>query len=92
MVNLESCMIEAAKHPAECFWHCDWHACNCGLFGVLVYSEPDEESGSKIVRVTVEDAINAQIKYAKNMGYFYQNQSEALGEFISLHWARYEIL
>lgn len=84
--------ITSSRHPLDCHWHRDWHACNCGLFNVLVYSEPDYQDNIVIYRVTVEDAIEKQIAYAKNMGYFYPSQDAALSDFIALHWAKYETI
>jgi hypothetical protein len=23
---------DTGKHPADCKWHKDWHACDCGIF------------------------------------------------------------
>jgi len=84
--------IVSSKHPLECHWHNDWHACNCGLFNTIVYSEPDKDDKIVIHRVTVEDAIDKQIIYAKNMGCYYKTQDDALHEFMSLHWATYETI
>jgi hypothetical protein len=24
--------LEKDKHPPDCNWHKDWHACDCGIF------------------------------------------------------------
>lgn len=82
--------IVSSKHPLECPWYRDWHHCNCGLFEVLLYSEPGKNEEVITHRVTVEDAIDKQILYAKSMGHFYTNQKDALDDFISLHFAIYE--
>jgi len=84
--------IVAAKHPLECNWHRDWHDCNCGLFNILVYSELDHQDKIVVHRLTVENAIEKQIAYAKNMGYIYPSQDDALSEFVALHCAKYETI
>lgn len=84
--------ITRSSHPTDCHWHRDWHACNCGLFNVLTYNEPGPNEEIVTKRITVEDAIDSQICYAKTLGYTYSSQDEALQDFIANHWASYEVI
>jgi len=84
--------LKNSRHPVNCPWHYDWHRCNCGLFEILVYNEPGKDNDRITRRITVEDAIDKQILYAKSKNCSYDSQEDALEDFIALHWAIYEEL
>jgi hypothetical protein len=56
----------------------------------LQYSEPDIDGKQKIVRVSVQEAIRSAKATATYVGYFYENDEEALQDFIAVNWASYE--
>jgi hypothetical protein len=48
---LETAISAREKHPPECKWHKDWHACDCGVFDNIMnkdtkgnHSSPSEDS------------------------------------------------
>ena len=53
----------------------------------LQYSEPDIDGKQKIVRVSVQEAIRSAKATAIYVGYFYENDEEALQDFIAVNWA-----
>ena len=53
----------------------------------LRYSEPDEDNNTKVVRVSVEEAIKESKTNAYRHGYTYLNDEEALLDFIAVNWA-----
>jgi len=55
----------------------------------LQYSEPDIDGKQKIVRVSVQEAIRSAKATAIYVGYFYENDEEALQDFIAVNWASY---
>ena len=58
----------------------------------LRYSETDADGKQKIVRISVEDAIK-RAKYIADYvsyRYTYENDEEALQDFIAVNWASYE--
>lgn len=53
----------------------------------LQYSEPDGENNTKVIRVSVEEAIKQSKTNAYRHGYAYSNDEEALQDFIAVNWA-----
>jgi len=56
----------------------------------LRYSEPDADGKQKIVRISVEEAIKRAQLVAYYLSYTYENDEEALQDFIANNWASYE--
>jgi hypothetical protein len=53
----------------------------------LQYCEPDGENNTKVIRVSVEEAIKQSKTNAYRHGYAYSNDEEALQDFIAVNWA-----
>jgi len=53
----------------------------------LQYHEPDEHGNIKIIRVTIEEAIEIMHRYSSRNDFVYQNDDEALEDFIAVNWA-----
>ena len=53
----------------------------------LQYCEPDGENNTKVIRVSVEEAIKQSKTNAYRHGYTYSNDEEALQDFIAVNWA-----
>jgi len=56
----------------------------------LRYSEPDVDGKQKIVRISAEQAIKRARLVAYYLSYTYENDEEALQDFIANNWASYE--
>jgi hypothetical protein len=74
------------NHGPECPWHRDWHACNCGLFDFVQWSDPDEAGNPILRHCTVEVAVEQQIETARRHGHVYSTWQDALADFLTLHW------
>jgi len=53
----------------------------------LQYHEPDENDNIRIIRVTIEEAIEMMHRYSSRNDFVYQNDDEALDDFIAVNWA-----
>jgi hypothetical protein len=53
----------------------------------LQYHEPDEHDNIKIIRVTIDEAIQFMHQYSSRNDFVYQNDDEALDDFIAVNWA-----
>jgi histidinol dehydrogenase len=53
----------------------------------LQYIEPDEHDNVKVIRVTVEQAIEFMNQIAAEHGHVYDNADEAVNDFIAVNWA-----
>lgn len=53
----------------------------------LQYCEPDGENNTRVIRVSVEEAIKQSKTNAYRHGYTYLNDEEALQDFIAVNWA-----
>ena len=53
----------------------------------LQYHEPDENDNIRIIRVTIEEAIEIMHEYSSRNDFVYQNDDEALEDFITVNWA-----
>ena len=56
----------------------------------LQYCEPDGENNTKVIRVSVEEAIKRAKETANRHNFTYENDEEALQDFIAVNWASYE--
>jgi len=54
---------------------------------MIVYDEPDRNSGDLTIRITREEAIRRQIAVSVTKDYVYPNDETALADFIEIHWA-----
>ena len=80
---------EFLKHPPECPWHRDWHACSCGLFDTVIWEEPDE-SGAPVKKwCDGETAARAMFTVASSRGHRYATVREAIDDFVTVNWASY---
>ncbi len=53
----------------------------------LQYCEPVGENNTRVIRVSVEEAIKQSKTNAYRHGYAYSNDEEALQDFIAVNWA-----
>jgi hypothetical protein len=57
---------------------------------MIIWNEPDKNGKDKVCKASRQQAIEMQKACAERNGFTYENDEEALADFIALHWAREE--
>jgi hypothetical protein len=59
---------------------------------MICYVEPDENENPIEICVTEEQAIEYQKQQANNMDYEYENDQQALDDFIAVNWGYRKVI
>lgn len=57
---------------------------------MIVYTEPTPHGDVQEIRITEADAILRMKEYARQRGYLYESDQDALEDFLVVHWASQE--